>query len=155
MYILVSGIRTTIEMMINSTTETSVRRAATKGQPVSRLYFPPPMTSAKATKLARHKIISNEAMKPTVRHMEQKYRSPYWHSSLEGKSRQCGSSRLEQLLCRPMCFSSVSPEVVVTEYETQWGSVTEATIMAVAILVQLVPFFLALGNPSQVQARMW
>lgn len=126
-------------MMMNSTTETSVRRAETKGQPVSRLYFPPPMTSANAIKLARHRMMVNEAMKPTVRHMEQKYRSPYWQSSLDGKSRQCGSSRLEQLLCRPMCFSSVSPEVVVTEYDTQWGSVMEATIMAVAMPAQLVP----------------
>lgn len=62
---------------MNSTTETSVNRAETNGQPVSRRYFPPFMTSAKAIKLARHRIMVNEAMKPTVRHMEQKYRSPY------------------------------------------------------------------------------
>lgn len=66
-----------MEMMMNSTTETSVSRAATKGHPVSRRYLPPPMTSAKDTRLARHRMMANEAMKPTVRHMEQKYRSPY------------------------------------------------------------------------------
>lgn len=64
-------------MMINSTTETSVSRAATNGQPVSRLYLPPPMTIAKAIRLPRHRTMTNEAMKPTVLHMEQKYRSPY------------------------------------------------------------------------------
>lgn len=89
--------------------------APTKGHPVSRLYFPPVMTIAKETSVARQRIVANDAMKPTVRHMEQKYRPSSSQNSAEGKNRQDGSSRLEQLLCKPMCFSYLSPLAVVTE----------------------------------------
>lgn len=58
--------------MANSTRETSDTIKVTKGQPVSRLYLPPFMTTAKATREARHMTTTRAAMKPTVFHMEQK-----------------------------------------------------------------------------------
>lgn len=71
-----------MEMMTNSTAETRDTMMATKGQPVSRLYFPPFMTTAKATRVPRQSTAATAAMNPTVFHMEQKYRWPSWQSSL-------------------------------------------------------------------------
>jgi hypothetical protein len=111
----VPRILTTIEMATNSTTDTSVNIAAAKGHPVSRLYLPPLMMTTKVTRPPKHNRVVKEAKKPTVLHMEQKYRSPPSHRSLGGKSRQYGSSNVEQLLCRPICLSMVSPVAEVTE----------------------------------------
>lgn len=106
---------TTIEITANSTTDTRVSMPATNGQPVSRLYLPPFMTTRKETRLARHIMAASEAMNPTVFHISQKYRSPAWHNSAVGNSLHVGLLRFEHVLCRPMCFSTTSPLGVVTE----------------------------------------
>jgi hypothetical protein len=67
---------TTIEMATNSIREIKVNMPAAKGQPVSRLYFPPHMMTTKVTKPPKHNRVANDARNPTVLHMEQKYRSP-------------------------------------------------------------------------------
>jgi hypothetical protein len=91
------------------------------------------MMTANVTRPPRHKRVVKDARKPTVLHIEQKYRSPPSHRSLGGKSRQYGSSSVEQLLCRPMCLSTVSPVAEVTEYVTQFGSQMGTAIMTVAV----------------------
>lgn len=65
-----------MEIVTNWRTDTRAIIEVANGQPVSRLYLPPLMTTAKATRPARLNSADTEAMKPTVFHIEQKYRSP-------------------------------------------------------------------------------
>lgn len=90
------------------------------------------MMTTKQARPARQIKAVNDSRNPTVRHIEQKYRSSYRQRSLYGKSRQCGESRVEQLLCRPICRSIFSSPAW-TENVIHRGTAMDARFNAVAI----------------------
>lgn len=65
----------------------STRRPLMTFQPCSLFCFPPASTTMNAMRVMPSITTANDMRKPTERHMEQKYRSP-WQSLLCGKNSQ-------------------------------------------------------------------
>ena len=91
---------TTMPMAATWQTTTTPNRPAHIFQPPSLLLLPPNSTTAKATKVANSSTTEKFIRKPTLLHMEQKYRSSPWQSSGTGKGVQ-PEVREEQRRCRP------------------------------------------------------
>jgi hypothetical protein len=68
--------------------------------PFSRNRFPPPRIIRYVTMLMPSNTTVKDIKNPTDRHIEQKYRSSPWQSSLCGKLSQVSVSE-EQRWCRP------------------------------------------------------
>lgn len=99
--------------------------------PDSLFCLPLRMSTTKATSVASSNTAAAVIMNPTLRHMEQKWRSVPWQSSYCGKGRQLLSTD-EQLSCRPIVLVK-RPVGDSTSQPIQFGMKIEASVMAVAV----------------------